>query len=67
MNFTESFITAGQFTINIEQINYVEVSEEFATVIHFCGGRNLQLGDSVALQFWVEWKDRLEKFELSAA
>ncbi len=58
MNVPQAFVAAGRFTINLEQVSYIEVSEEYGTLIHFRGGETLQLGETAAVAFWNEWKLR---------
>ncbi len=58
MNVPQTYIAAGKFSINLEQVRYIEVSEEYGTLVHFSGGETLQLGEIAAIAFWKEWKLR---------
>jgi hypothetical protein len=48
------FISVDQYTINVDRIDYIEQSEEWSTVVHFTGGRSLQLGEDSAKLFMAE-------------
>ena len=52
MDCTQHFIQVDQYTINVDRIDYVERSEEWSTVIHFTGGKSLQLGEDSAIVFF---------------
>lgn len=55
------FINIDQYTINIDRIDYIEQSGEGSTVIHFAGGRSLQLGEDSARKFMHALADVIEK------
>ncbi len=51
MNRGQHFIRIDQYTINIDRIDFIEQSEQWSTVLHFTGGRSLQLGEDSAHEF----------------
>ncbi len=50
------FVKIGQYTINLDRIEYVEMSEEYGTVIHFSSSDSLQLGEESSASFWHEFE-----------
>jgi len=54
MDRTKHFIKVDQFTINADRIDYIEHSDESTTIIHFSGGRTLELGEDSAKAFLHE-------------
>ena len=52
IDISEQFVRVGQYFLNMSGIDYVEESDESRTVIHFAGGKHVQLGEVAAEAFW---------------